>query len=220
MSMTNTDSNDTESSPAAAPAGRTQSERSAASSRAMLDAAVELMVQKGSRASMMEVGRASGFSHGLVLARFGSKTGLVEAVIRHVQLGFTALVDRGSGGSGGLTRLTAIVNAFFDTSARPSSAQHCFYVLMGEAVGTDSDYREHFVKADQQLRSFVKRAIEEAIEGGEIKPEVSPVAMSALLTGMLRGASTQLLLDCNAFDVEDARAQVHFVLRSLSETKS
>ena len=99
MSMTNTDSNDTESSPAAAPAGRTQSERSAASSRAMLDAAVELMVQKGSRASMMEVGRASGFSHGLVLARFGSKTGLVEAVIRHVQLGFTALVDRAQGGT-------------------------------------------------------------------------------------------------------------------------
>ena len=72
----------------------------------------------------------------------------------------------------------------------------------------------------QQLRSFVKRAFEEAIERGEIKPEVSPVAMSALLAGMLRGASTQLLLDRNAFDVEDARAQVHFVLRSLSETKS
>ena len=216
--MTNEESNDGESSLAVA--GRTQSERSAASSRAMLDAAVELIVQKGSRASMMEVGRASGFSHGLVLARFGSKTGLVEAVIRHVQLGFTSLVDRGSGGKGGLARLTAIVDTFFDTSARPSSAQHCFYVLMGEAAGTDSHFREHFVKADQQLRSFVKRAIEEAIEGGEIKPEVSPVAMSALLTGMLRGASTQLLLDRNAFDVEDARAQVHFVLRSLSETKS
>ncbi|MEZ5297594.1 MAG: helix-turn-helix domain-containing protein [Ilumatobacteraceae bacterium] len=62
-----------------------QAERSHRSSEALLDAAAEL-ISEGGLGSMTfaAIGDRAGYSRGLVTARFGSKAGLVGALVRRV----------------------------------------------------------------------------------------------------------------------------------------
>ena len=68
----------------ATPANR-QAERSERSAEALLDAAAELIAESGlASATFSALGERAGYSRGLVTARFGSKRGMVDALIRRV----------------------------------------------------------------------------------------------------------------------------------------
>src|SRR5258706_6941398 len=64
---------------------RTQAERRDESERGVLQAAIAVVAQEGVGAVTFDsLGRKGGFSRGLATQRFGSKQGLIEAVIRHL----------------------------------------------------------------------------------------------------------------------------------------
>jgi AcrR family transcriptional regulator len=61
---------------------RTQAERRAESEQQLLRAAAEIVVQEGVAAATFEsIGRRAGYSRGLAAQKFGSKQGLVEALV-------------------------------------------------------------------------------------------------------------------------------------------
>src|SRR5260221_13714997 len=65
--------------------GRTQAERRDESERGVLQAAIAVVADEGVGAVTFDaVGRKGGFSRGLATQRFGSKQGLIEAVIKHL----------------------------------------------------------------------------------------------------------------------------------------
>jgi AcrR family transcriptional regulator len=67
---------------------RTQQERSAESARRLLDAAIELIAEKGfERTTVAEIGERAGYSRSMVRARYGSKEALLESI-------FSAELDR------------------------------------------------------------------------------------------------------------------------------
>jgi AcrR family transcriptional regulator len=60
---------------------RTQQERSAESARRLLDAAIELIADKGfERTTVAEIGERAGYSRSMVRARYGSKEALLESI--------------------------------------------------------------------------------------------------------------------------------------------
>lgn len=62
---------------------RTQQERVEESTRRLIETAAELIAEGGyEAASAAEIGRRAGYSRSMVRARFGSKDGLIDAVIR------------------------------------------------------------------------------------------------------------------------------------------
>jgi AcrR family transcriptional regulator len=62
---------------------QTQSERRAESARRLMDAAIELIAEKGlEKTSAMEIADRAGYSHGMVAARYGSKEALLERIMR------------------------------------------------------------------------------------------------------------------------------------------
>jgi hypothetical protein len=66
------------------PRRRTQRERTAESTRRLLDAAIELIAEKGfERTTAMEIGERAGYSRSMVRARYGSKEALLESVLRN-----------------------------------------------------------------------------------------------------------------------------------------
>src|SRR5438105_1028148 len=68
---------------------RTQRERRELSRNRMLEAAVTLVARQGSsRTTLSEIGQRSGYTHGLVSHRFGSKGQLVRALIEKLQGNF------------------------------------------------------------------------------------------------------------------------------------
>src|SRR3984957_12318073 len=85
---------------------RTQAQRRELSDQRMLDAAFKLIErQGGSRTTLVEIGDLSGYSHGLVSHRFGSKEALVRAVTERLQHDFAKLLEpalAGLHGMGGL----------------------------------------------------------------------------------------------------------------------
>ena len=66
------------------PARRTQAERRDESGRSLVEAAIAVVARQGVNAATFDaIGRQAGYSRGLATQRFGSKQGLIEAVIRH-----------------------------------------------------------------------------------------------------------------------------------------
>ena len=65
---------------------RSQADRRDESERRLLAAAAELVVEHGMGAATFEkIGARAGYSRGLVTQRFGSKRGLIEALIHQLQ---------------------------------------------------------------------------------------------------------------------------------------
>ena len=71
--------------PAVAPVRRTQTERREEAERRLLDAALAIVARTGTvRLTLAEVGEAAGYSRGLPAHRFGSKAGLLRALVAHI----------------------------------------------------------------------------------------------------------------------------------------
>src|ERR1700749_3420167 len=97
--------------PPSTPARRTQAERRAEAERALLDAARELIAERGGRAvTLAAVGERSGYSRGLVTHHFGSRQGLLDALTLDLQdrLPFPQTDARG------IERLLVIVDAYLE----------------------------------------------------------------------------------------------------------
>lgn len=194
----------------------TQLERSTSSTEAMLDAAVKLFARVGSQASMKAIGQEAGFSHGLVLARFGSKAGLISEVSRRIHRHFRDEVDEAAQGSTGLASIRAIVEVFFKRIESGSDEDNAFMVLLAEAQGADKLLRKIYSRSDTGFRLLLETRLREASNRGELTDHVNPEAMAIVIVGMLRGISLQSRLNKDELDLGMAKSQVLLILDSLS----
>src|SRR5476651_779728 len=75
----------TEAAQANTPTKRSQAERRDASERQLIEATLEVVATRGVDAATFDaIGLAAGFSRGLASQRFGSKRGLIDAVIGYL----------------------------------------------------------------------------------------------------------------------------------------
>src|ERR1700750_760341 len=100
---------------------RTQVERRAEAERKLLEAATELIAERGVRAvTLAAVGERAGYSRGLVTHHFGNRQGLLDALTLELQNRFQPPVTD----SRGLKRLLEIVDAYLgDLRTRPLNAR-------------------------------------------------------------------------------------------------
>lgn len=163
---------------------RTQAQRRELSDRRMLDAAFKLIERKGgSRTTLVEIGDLSGYSHGLVSHRFGSKGALVRAVTERLQHEFAKLLEPALAGHHGLKALTVTAETYLRTAATGDS--NAMYVLIGEALGPLREIRGEMAEADRKFRMSVQKLIEGGKQTGEIRADVDAAAYSALFVGTL-----------------------------------
>lgn len=193
---------------------RSQAERSAASSAAILNAAVELFFEEGTRASMVEIGRRSGFSHGLVMARFGSKDGLISAVTEEIHRRFRTEVVEQLGNARGFDALTRFIDAYCASLMSKSLSTNAFFVLLGEALGPNPVIRETFVEVDLAFREILTRMIDEAKADGHIGAGLPTASLAVLLVGMLRGIGIQSRFNPDAIDIGAAKDTAHGLLKA------
>ncbi len=195
---------------------RTQAQRRELSDQRMLDAAFKLIErQGGSRTTLVEIGDLSGYSHGLVSHRFGSKGALVRAVTERLQHQFAKLVEPALAGLHGMEALIVTAETYLRRAA--ASDRNAMYVLIGEALGPLREIRGEMAEADRKFRKSVQRLIEEGIRTGEIRSDVDPAAYSALFVGTLRGLVVQHLMKPRAFEVDRVcRELISSIERSLS----
>ncbi|MCA8902437.1 MAG: TetR/AcrR family transcriptional regulator [Hyphomonas sp.] len=183
--------------PPAGPAQRlTQAERRDRSERELLEATLRLVSEQGvSAATFDAIGREAGYSRGLVTQRFGSKDGLIRALIAHLHDWQGEALDQGRiAAMDGLTALCAFVHLHCDTLDEHDEAK-AYYMLLSAAVADRLDTRAAFADSHEIERVLIRAFIERGQASGDIRAEADADAM-ALMTGCaLMGIRMQNLID-------------------------
>ncbi len=183
---------------------RTQEERKAESERRILRAAVELFAKQGYlKTTLIEVGKAAGYTGGLVSHRFGSKEGLLNAVIENSTKRFMEDQLRpaieGEHISSAEASLKNYISTYFDEVYVRESHIRALYVIMGESLGSVPDVRPKIAQLNRQMRNRIAEIVSNGIEMGEFHQNVDPQAAAVLIVGLLRGVVMQYLADARAF---------------------
>lgn len=168
---------------------RTQQERRYETERKVLDAATSLIAVRGSRTlSLAEVGKAAGYSRGIVTHHFGSRENLLRAVMHDAQT-----FELPDCQDNAVNWLAATVRAYLKnvTSRRPSAG--AFLQMWGEAIAADPVLMPLYAEHDASFRQLLSRKIAEGICDGSVRADVEPEAMAVFLVGLLRGIALQLI---------------------------
>jgi AcrR family transcriptional regulator len=185
-----------------------QAMRSERSTQALLDAAAELIAQGGlASVTLASVGERAGFSRGMVTARFGSKAGLVDALVRRV---LTRLRDaRAEPADGtGLQRLVGLIEAIRDLTFAEPRDMRALLALMFEALGADPVLRTRMARLHETMRADIAESLGQGVADASIRADVDVTQWSILVVSILRGLAYQWLLDPEAIDLRDAYDEI------------
>jgi len=194
---------------------RTQAERTATASRSMLRAARRLIAHQGyTKTTLAQVGKEAGYTGGLVSHHFGSKEGLLRALVGRITERFYQDQLRPAIESHeGLDALTATVDVYLRELVVRREHMRTLYVLMGESLGPVSEINEVFAELNAGFRMNARRLIEEGMARGEIRSGLDPEAEAGVFVGMLRGVALQWMAEPGCFDLGAVGASLKDALR-------
>lgn len=185
----------------------TKAERSARSDAEIMRAATRLIARQGySKTSLVQIGLEAGYSGALISNRFGSKEGLLRALLEDITTRFSkdqigpAVADKK-----GLEALCSVMDAYLRELKERESRVRIFYVLMGEGLGSVPEVLPSFARLNETLRTDAEQRIREGIDAGEIRSDVDPKLEAVAFLATLRGTALQWLVDHEGFDLDHAR---------------
>ena len=188
----------------AAPKRRTQQERKAESEHAIILAALNLFARQGyMRTTLNEIGKVAGYTGGLVSHRFGSKEGLLQAVLKHIrtrflddQLGSAINMDSAE------ESLRNYIEIYINEVTVRESRVRALYVIMGEALGAVPEIRKDIAELDEHTRNHLAGIMQRGMASSEFRNDANPDTSALLVMGTLRGVVLQYLADPQAFNVK------------------
>ena len=180
--------------------------RSELSTTRLINAAAELIAENGyERTTLAAIGKRAGYSHGIVTRRFGSKEGLLIALIDKMAMGWTEThLKPATGSTTGREALHIRVDAFRSSWRKSERRMRALYTLMFEALGPIPHLKERMVELHRYSRESVIELIQLGVVDGTVDPAVNSERVARLFLGALRGAAYQAMLDPEAVDIYDA----------------
>lgn len=190
------------------PPRRRQADRRAESENRLLTAAAELLVESGISATTFEnIGRRAGLSRGLVTRRFGSKRGIIEALIERLKSRvYAALEARHLEDVSGLDAALAYMDAFLD-SLQGDREQRAYFVLLAASVADVSDLRVPFYETHKATAELLEELLRKGVSEGSIRANLDVESAALMVGSLLFGVAMQSLLD-PMMDLERLRLTV------------
>jgi AcrR family transcriptional regulator len=175
---------------------RTQAERREESERGLVKAAVAVVSEEGVSASTFEaIARRSGYSRGLVGQRFGSKLGLIEAVIDYLHGGRESFAEAGKlEGLPGLEALLTYADHYVQRLSHLGEVQ-AYFRLLSWAVADISAFRSVFATEHRRIGLRFEGWIRQGQAEGQIRPDLDAAAAALMVGSQLLGLSIQVLID-------------------------
>ena len=183
---------------------RTQAERRAESEDRLLAAAAAIIAEEGYLAATLErVGTAAGFSRGLAGRKYGSKDGLIEAVIWHVSAHVHEQVDVAIAGKADpLDQLLALFDRFVEL-VLSDTAVRAYFVLFSAMIANRLETRSVFDEVQLRFGQRITDLIVGAQAAGAIPPRV-PAQHAAFMVGcLLAGISIETAMDYQGEEPSD-----------------
>lgn len=180
-------------------ARRTQAERRAESDDRLLEAAAAIIAEEGYMAATLErVGERAGFSRGLASRKYGSKDGLIEAVIWRVSAQVHAAVDRAIEGlDSPLEQLLALFDRFVEL-VMSDSAVRAYFVLFSAMIANRLETRSVFEQVQERFGERIEELVIAAQRRGEISATLPPAHLAFLIGCLLAGISVEATMDYQA----------------------
>ena len=154
--------------------GNSQAERTAISDRHMLNAAIELIVSRGTeKMTLKDVGENAGYSRGLAGYRFGSKAGLLIFVLKAIGEEWLQELTTVTSDKTGLEALCAASDAHYQFCVDAPEHVRAFYVLWFESVGPESELKTVINTIHERRFRDVREWIADGIARGDIDSSVN-----------------------------------------------
>ncbi|MCK9878723.1 TetR/AcrR family transcriptional regulator [Frankia sp. AgPm24] len=187
---------------AAAPRRRTQLERRAESEEALLDAAADLVAERGvDGASLARIGSRAGASRGLPTHHFGSKDALVARLAQRAQdrideqnRANAARDGLHTGNSRGLDLLLLSVTTYLKRFENPDSDDRALIVMWGATFPVEASVAG-MVDAERRSRDGWTELIESGQRDASIRTDIDARTSAVLLQGLIRGLAANLMAD-------------------------
>jgi AcrR family transcriptional regulator len=167
----------------------TQDQRVQQSARRLLQAAAELIVEKGWEATTAaEIGRRAGYSRAMVHARYGSKDAILEAF---QQVYVARLNPDPEPGATGLAQVLAHFDRVQEINAEDSSVTRAMFVSAFEAVKTSSPLRDGVREQLSGAAKKVAAGVRAGIADGSLRADIDADAAVRDITGSIFGIAFQ-----------------------------
>lgn len=180
----------------------------------LIEAAVRLFAGKGSLETTFDaLAEAAGVSRGSIRFHFGSKEGLLFAVVDRVFAEWESEVLEPLLGDGaGPARLSQVVEAHRDFVRENEAVGRLFFVLLFEALGPRPELRPRFAGLYERFRRHGRTWLRGAQESGGVVAELDPDALTTVILGALGGLHYQWQLDPERAELDRAHATLTQVL--------
>lgn len=187
---------------------RTQAERTAQSDGLMLDAAIRLIVERGTAGThLKDVGEMAGYSRGLASYRFGNKAGLFTFIIHAVGEQWLRELGVAVQGKEGLDAILAAIDAHYRFVSEAADQIRAFYVLWFDSIGPDPALKHVIAGIHERRRRDVEAWITTGIEVGNIRDDANVRAVAEQFCASIIGIVYQWLVTPEAKDhIKDLHA--------------
>jgi len=197
----------------------TQAERTAISDKAMLDAAIELILEYGTyKTTLAAIGEKAGYSRGLATYRFGSKAGLFDEVVKSISRRWLDYLRKGVGDESGVDAMCAALDAYFRFVSEMPREARVLQILYCAAASPKSEYQQTSVNLHQRQRDDVADWIRRGIEAGSVRRDVDPESVAAQYIAYISGMTYLWLIHPTSVDFhkanEDMKKHLKLTLRA------
>ena len=180
--------------------------------------ATDLFAERGYvGTTIAQIADAAGVSRALLFFHFGSKEGLLKAVLEEARAEIANVLQEGDG-----LRGLAAMRSFLDARTRwfrerPQVAR-LVLVLGSEAIASDQDPWMFLEFQDRRAKLFA-RCIAEAIEDGDLRSDIDADGLAYLLVAATDGDQRMWALDPKHRRVEQTDTAILRLLESLGPPK-
>ena len=154
---------------------QTQRERVAESSRRLLEAAIEVVAEKGyERATAAEISERAGYSAPMVRTRYGSKKGLLDSILHSVYDPW--LFAPADDGRDGLQQVNAQLQRLEQVGEEQPEMMRFFLVLSFECVTTASELKPWIQSFLTRYTASLDSMLRRGQADGSIDASIDPAA--------------------------------------------
>lgn len=191
----------------AEPVRRSQAERRGESERRMMRAAATLIARHGvAGTSLAEVGIAAGYSRGLPVDRYGSKLGLVRALLAATESWFRDHLEQLLAGKSGLEAIELRIEAHLASVDRSDSATAALHAIYTASQSVMPGMKKPVAAFTNRWCAGLVAHMREGQQGGEIRKDIDCEAEARFLLAAMRGLMMQYLMDGSHRDLAQAKA--------------
>jgi AcrR family transcriptional regulator len=200
-------------------ARRTQAERREESDQRMLRAAIELFAERGvSGTSLADIGERAGFSRGLPAFRYGSKVGLIKAVLESMERRSSAKRAIALEGKRGLAALRAGIAHRIDMMNGSAAASSALYSVVIASLYSMPELKSYIAGKNDGWRRNIAAYLQDAQAAGEIRPELDCDQQATIIHCLLRGLIIDHMIDADITTLQVIESAVSRIIADIACT--